>query len=146
MGAPAGNQNAARCRDSTLVVADVLSRYENQERSVRRGHALVHIIRGLVTQALDGDKHAAEIIFSRLWGKPKQQVDITGEGATELVALFQAAHLNVKSVSEKVTLFQQDHFYGDRVRRHRNGSAVTLNGNGRRHIPLCFTRKNNNNN
>ena len=86
-----GNLNGASWRDSAEIVRSALLKYESKERSISRGNALANIFKQLIGMAADGDKQAAELIFNRLWGKPKQQVDITGEGATELVALFQAA-------------------------------------------------------
>ncbi len=91
-GAQPGNNNAAKNKPWAQALAWMAEHYEDIESRVERGQALREIARKCFADALAGDKDARREIGDRLDGKPKQQVEATGEGGGPLtVQLIQFA-------------------------------------------------------
>jgi hypothetical protein len=91
VGAPLGNQNAAKGRLFKSAVAAAL-----QEKSrVDQKDALQSIANKLIELASSGDLQAIKEIADRLDGKPKQQTELSGPdgGPVETVSRFKLADL-----------------------------------------------------
>ena len=92
VGAPAGNKNGLMGKDCAEVVRQALARYTNSQLKVSRGTALHRVFKMLIDKALiNQDVTAAEVILNRLWGKPKQQVDLTADDGALLAVMFATA-------------------------------------------------------
>lgn len=77
MGAPVGNTNRANGKRFANALAWALEEYESDK--VKRGEALREIAKGIVADAIAGDKDARREIGDRLDGKPKQQTELSGD-------------------------------------------------------------------
>ena len=77
MGAPIGSTNRANGKRFANAVKAALEDYESD--GVKRGEALREIARGMVRDALAGDQTARREIADRLDGKPRQQVEVSGD-------------------------------------------------------------------
>lgn len=77
MGAPLGNTNKADGRRWAGAIRRALHEYEDDR--VKQGEALHEIAKGVVKDALDGDRYARAEIGDRLDGKPAQSVTHQGD-------------------------------------------------------------------
>lgn len=75
-GAPIGNQNAAKAAIARNALLKAIERRSTGTVSELpdKFSVLVEIWDKQITKAVDGDSHAANTIFDRLDGKPKQAV------------------------------------------------------------------------
>lgn len=71
-GAPVGNDNATKGKKWSGAIRRALNEYESE--TVKQGEALLEIAKGVVRDALAGDKDARAEIGNRLDGKPAQVV------------------------------------------------------------------------
>lgn len=76
-----GNNGGGRPRkipELEQVLADVLG----EERKLSTGEIITAgeaIIRALMAQAAKGNVHAAKVLLERAYGKPKQEITVTGD-------------------------------------------------------------------
>ena len=73
-GAPLGNRNAAKVKPWQDALRRAIARYDGGA-----GNALNLIADQVVTEAINGKQWAIEEIGNRFDGKPKQQLEHTGE-------------------------------------------------------------------
>ena len=85
MSAPAGNQNAAKGK----AWADAVKRAIRAKYGKEWDEALADLARKLVDAADGGDFQALKEIGDRIDGKPKQQIEATGEGGGPIVIGWQ---------------------------------------------------------
>lgn len=71
-GAPVGNDNATKGKKWSGAIRRALHEYESD--TVKQGEALLEIAKGVVRDALAGDKDARAEIGNRLDGKPAQAI------------------------------------------------------------------------
>lgn len=87
MGAPAGNQNAAKAKKWTAAIERALAR--------RYGKKLVDALDDLADQFIaaveKGDLAAFKELGDRLEGKPSQQIDLGNKDGEPLILKFQSA-------------------------------------------------------
>ena len=72
IGAPLGNENAAKGRRWRDALNKALARYSNPARQVSAGEALDKIAHNVVDAAVKGDKACIDEIATRLDGKAPQ--------------------------------------------------------------------------
>jgi hypothetical protein len=75
MGAPVGNQNAAKAKRWQQAIQRALARASNKDIDAGLDSAADK----LVSLALDGDKWALEELGDRIDGKPAQAVTVAGD-------------------------------------------------------------------
>ena len=75
MGAPAGNQNAARGRIWRSAIERALAEKSKGEQM----DALNTLANTLIAKAMDGDMTALKELGDRLDGKPAQALDVGGQ-------------------------------------------------------------------
>jgi hypothetical protein len=80
MGAPVGNQNAAKAKRWQDALHKALARFQTEDGKVKAGEALDKIAEMVVLKALAGDKDSIAEIGNRLDGKPHQSVQLDGDG------------------------------------------------------------------
>lgn len=80
MGAPAGNQNAARAKVWSAAVMRALER-----RSTDKRQQIDALAEALIDKGLEGDMGALKEIGDRLEGKPAQSVTLAGDDEKPLV-------------------------------------------------------------
>ena len=91
MGAPLGNQNGRNARVFRDSLNKVLTRYESEDRKIKRGEVLDAINTQLVELALDGKEWATKEVANRTDGKPVQVQEIYAEvTARSVVGIFRA--------------------------------------------------------
>ena len=78
MGAPVGNQNAAKAK----VWASAIKRAIEQKSAVDRKDALDGLAAKLIDLCMQGDLAALKELGDRLDGKPAQSMDIGGPDGT----------------------------------------------------------------
>ena len=74
MGAPVGNQNAAKAKRWQDALHKALTRFESDDGKVKAGEALDKIAETVVSKALAGDKDAWQEIGNRLDGRVPQAI------------------------------------------------------------------------
>ncbi len=76
MGAPKGNNNAAKGKAWANALESALGVYEDEAKQIPRGTALRAIANKVIAAAIDGDHKAIQEIGNRLDGKPHQSLDV----------------------------------------------------------------------
>lgn len=84
MAAPKGNQNAAK---GALVRDEFIRALELYKPEDRRSAHFKGIIMQVVAKAMEGDLDAVKIIFERIDGKPKQQLELSNNPENPLTKI-----------------------------------------------------------
>lgn len=77
MGAPVGNQNAAKAKVWSAAIARALDRRMPADQRIK---AIDELADKLIEKCLDGDLAALKELGDRLEGKPSQSVAVDGDG------------------------------------------------------------------
>lgn len=85
IGAPVGNQNAAKGRRWAEALSKALARYTDPVLKVEAGQALDRIAEKVVIAALAGDPDSITEIANRLDGKPAQAVTLGSDAENPVV-------------------------------------------------------------
>jgi hypothetical protein len=85
MGAPAGNQNASKSR---MFEQALIREIKQRDLKEGEGEALRKIVANLLDRAAE-DVGAAKEVRDTLDGKPRQQIEATGEGGGPLIISWQ---------------------------------------------------------
>lgn len=89
-GAPKGNDNAAKGKLFEGVLRRALMEQD--------GYKLRQIAEAIIAKAIDGDMMAARELLDRFDGKPKQQVEVSGDVENPLAILTVSAEALVKKI------------------------------------------------
>ena len=101
MGAPEGNQNAAKGRRWLDALNKALARYVDPARQVAAGQALDKIAQNVVAAAVKGDRDAIVEIANRLDGKPAQGITLGSDEENPVKVSHKVEFVGSRSTPEE---------------------------------------------